>query len=370
LPCDSGAPAAGPSAFFARLCRAFPGGRARHFADVNLSRRSATNISYHEDSMLLPTRRSASCLSALALVLLLTACGGDDKKKPASQVAAKVNKEEISVHQVNAVLSRAGRLSAEQTAQASREVLEKLIDQELLVQKAIEKKLDRDPNILQALEAGRRQVLSQAYLEQLTSSAAKPSPEEIKAYFDKHPELFGERRVYRFQEVAVTVAAERLGAVQEQVAKSKSLNDLAAWFNANNIKFASNLVTKPAEQLPMELLPRLHQMKDGQVSLFPNANGLLLVQLVASQLVPLDLAAATPLIEQFTTNQRRSEMAAKEVSQIRAAAKIEYQGSFVKTEGEQKKAAEPAPAAAPAAPAAPAKGVSTEAVNKGVAGLK
>lgn len=312
--------------------------------------------------MYLAMHRSVSWLSALALVLLVTACGGDDKKKPASQVAAKVNKEEISVHQINAVLSRAGNLSPDQTAKASREVLEKLIDQELLVQKAIDKKLDRDPNIMQAVEAGRRQILSQAYLEQLTSSAGKPAAEEVKAYFDAHPELFSERRVYRFQETAVAVGQDQLPAVQEQVAKSKSMIDLFAWLKSSNIKFASNAATKAAEQLPMELLPRLHQMKDGQVSLFPTPSGLLIVQLVASQIAPLDLAAATPLIEQFITNKRRSEMAAKEVSQIRAAAKIEYQGSFAKAESEKKPAVEPA--------AAPAKGVSAESVNKGVAGLK
>ena len=312
--------------------------------------------------MYLPILRSVPRLSALTLVLFLAACGGEDKKKPASQVAAKVNKEEISVHQINAVLSRTGRLSADQTARASREVLEKLIDQELLVQKATEKKLDRDPNIMQALEAGRRQILSQAYLEQLTSSIAKPSPEEIKVYFDKHPELFSERRIYRFQEAAVTVETGQLAAVQEQVAKSRSLTEVAAWLTANNIKFAGSAATKAAEQLPMDLLPRLHQMKDGQVSLFPSPGGVLIVQLVASQMAPLDLAAATPLIEQFTTNQRRSEMVANEVSQVRAAAKIEYQGSFVKPEGEKTQAAEPAVAAA--------KGVSKESINKGVAGLK
>jgi EpsD family peptidyl-prolyl cis-trans isomerase len=327
---------------------------------------------------LLP-RRSAILLSAVTLALSLAACNDEDKKKPASQVAAKVNKEEISVHQINAVLARAGNLSAEQTALASREVLEKLIDQELLVQKALEKKLDREPNIMQAIEAGRRQVLSQAYLEQLTSAAAKPTAEEVKAYFEKHPELFSERRVYRLQEAAVAVGPDKLPAVQEQIAKSKSLNEVAAWLKANDIKFAANASTKSAEQLPMELLPRLHQMKDGQVALFPNPRGLLIVQLVASQNAPLDLTAATPLIEQFTLNQRRSEMASKEIAQVRAAAKIEYQGSFVKPEAATVPATTSAPAAPPveSKPVAeqkptvpPATGVSAESVSKGVAGLK
>lgn len=310
------------------------------------------------------THRLLQRISMLALVLLVAACGGEDKKKPASQVAVRVNKEEISVHQINAVLSRAGALTPEQTAQASREVLEKLIDQELLVQKALDKKLDRAPNVMQAIEAGRRQILSQAYLEQLTSGVAKPTADEIKAYYDKHPELFSERRLYRLQEAVAAVTADKLPAVREQVAKAKNLNDVVTWFKANDIKFAGNASDKAAEQLPMELLPRLHQMKDGQMSLFPNPRGLLIVQLVASQSVPLDVAAATPLIEQFIVNRKRTEMAAKEVADMRAAGKIEYQGSFAKPEGEQKPIAEQKPVATPE------KGVSAESVSKGVAGLK
>ncbi len=311
-----------------------------------------------------PMRTPLSWLLVAVAVLLLTACGGENKKKPASQVAVKVNNEEISVHQINTVLSRGGPSPLAQTEQASRDILEKLIDQELLVQKAVEKKLDRDPNVMQAMEAGRRQILAQAYLEQLTGSAAKPTAEEVKSYYEKHPELFSERRIFRFQEFLIAVGADQLSAVQEQVARSKSLNELVSWLKARDIKFGSDVTTKAAEQLPMELLPRLHKMKDGEVSIFPTPKGLLIVQLVASQIAPLDLAAATPLIEQFTLNQRRSEMAAKEVAQIRAAAKIEYQGSFTKSAADSKPAQEKTEASSSS------KDVSAESVRKGVAALK
>lgn len=314
-------------------------------------------------------------LAVLVSLAVLSGCGGDDKKKPASQVAAKVNKEEISVHQINAVLSRAGNLSQDQAKQASAEVLEKLIEQELLLQKAMEKKLDRDPKTMQALEASRRQIIAQAYLEQLAASVAKPAADEIKTYYAAHPELFSERRIYRLQEIVAAVPAEQRAATQDMIAKSKSLNDVASSLKNNNIKFAANVATKPAEQLPLEILPRLHQMKDGQVAAFPNPNGLLILQLVASQTMPVDLTAATPMIEQFLGNKKRSELVTKEVADLRKDAKIEYVGAFVKSESA------PATAAAPTAPATPAEkpkeaaaagagGVSSESISKGVAGLK
>src|SRR4051812_48453470 len=109
-------------------------------------------------------------LGALALALavaatLLVGCGDKKKDKAATQTAAKVNKEEITVHQINFLLAQQRALPPEQAASANRAVLERLIDQELTLQKASDQKLDRDPRVVQQLEAARREIISRAYLE-------------------------------------------------------------------------------------------------------------------------------------------------------------------------------------------------------------
>ena len=267
-------------------------------------------------------------VSMLCLVMLVAACGGE--KKAATQVAAKVNNEEISVHQINGALARAGNLTPEQAKLAGREVLEKLIDQELLVEKAMDKKLDRDPRTMQAIEASRRQILAQAYMQDLVAAVAKPTGEEVKAYFDKHPELFSERRIYRFQQISVAAGRDQQPALQQRMASAKSLNEVLAWLKEKNIQFAGDVATKPAEQLPMELLPNFNQMKDGQIGVVSGDKGMQILQLLASQAAPIDLAAATPAIEQFLSNQKRGEVAEKEMKQLRANAKIAYMGDFAK----------------------------------------
>ena len=99
---------------------------------------------------------------AVGLVVGLAAGGGASKDKPASQTAAKVNKEEITVHQINLVMGQQRALPPEQAASASGQILERLIDQELALQKAGEQKLDRDPRVMQQLEAARREIISRA----------------------------------------------------------------------------------------------------------------------------------------------------------------------------------------------------------------
>ena len=116
------------------------------------------------------TIRSVAVASAVIASLVLAGCG-DKKDKPASQVAAKVNKGEISVHQINYVLQRQPGLKQEQAEEASKTALEKLIDQELAVQRATEMKLDRDPRVVQAIEAARRDILARFYLEKVAEAA-------------------------------------------------------------------------------------------------------------------------------------------------------------------------------------------------------
>ena len=103
-------------------------------------------------------------LALMAAVALLAGCG-DKKEKGASQTAAKVNKAEVTVHQINFVLQQQRGLRPEQADAASKQILERLIDQELALQKADDLKIDRDPRVVQQLEAAKREIIARAYLE-------------------------------------------------------------------------------------------------------------------------------------------------------------------------------------------------------------
>ena len=246
-------------------------------------------------------------LVTLAAVLV-AACGDkkDDGKAAATQVAAKVNKGEISIHQINAVLQRTGAIPPEQVKRASGEVLERLIDQELFVQQATQKKLDRSVAAVQAVEAAKREIYARAYLEQITAQATKPDAAAIAAFYNENPALFAKRRVYNLQELSVQIAGDRIPALMQKISDAKNVTEIANWLRAEKIPFNANAGVKAAEQLPLELVPRFAAAKDGQIVLAQVPGGMLISYIVESREQPMDEKAAAPLIEQSIPTRRKS----------------------------------------------------------------
>jgi EpsD family peptidyl-prolyl cis-trans isomerase len=298
----------------------------------------------------------------LAGAAVLAACGKSDDKKAASQVAATVNSEEITVHQVNNVLARNPNITPEAAPRAKREIVERLVDQELARQQALEKKLDRSPNVVQAIEAAKTEILARAYLQEVAAAQAKPTPEEVTKYYAEHPELFSQRRLYMLEEIAVASKDGIAAALRERVAKAKSMQEIADWLKAREVQYAVNRGGRAAEQIPLEMLPKLQKMKDGEIQVIEAADHLNVIRVLATKAAPVDETTAAPRIQQFLFNRRSSEVIAEEMKRLKEHAKIEYVGEFA--------AATPA-AAKPAAAAAPKEAASPDAsIEKGVRGLQ
>jgi EpsD family peptidyl-prolyl cis-trans isomerase len=303
-------------------------------------------------------------LAAVAAAVVLVGCG-EKKEKAASQTAAKVNKDEVTVHQINFVLQQQRNLRPEQADAASRQVLERLIDQQLAVQKAEEQKLDRDPRVVQQLEAVRREVIARAYLEKVGEAAAKPTPDEIQKYYNEKPALFAERRVYQIQEIAIEAKPEQVPALRERLGAAKNIQEFIEFLRANDFRFGGNQAVRAAEQLPLNSLDAFARMKDGQAMVVPTPQGIQVVVLAGSRSQPVTLEQARPAIEAFLLNERRRKLVEDDVKAMRAAAKIEYVGKFAEKASEPAASAPAAPAPAPAASA----GVNESDLSKGL-GLK
>ncbi len=314
-------------------------------------------------------------VAVASTALLLAGCGGN--KETASQTAAKVNRDEITVHQINFVLQQQRGLRPEQADAAGKQILERLIDQQLALQKADDLKLDREPAVVQQMEAAKREILARAYLEKVGEGATKPTPEEIKKYYDDKPALFKERRIYSLQEIAIEAKPEQVDTLREKLGAAKNIGDFIEYLKSADFKFAGNQAVRSAEQLPLQSLDTFAKLKDGQAILSPSANGVQVIVLAGSRSQPVTEEQARPAIEQFLLNERKRKLIEDDVKAMRAAAKIEYVGKFAEASKPASAAGSaagrcsrrpPATAATPPPPAA-SNGLSAADIKKGM-GLK
>ena len=322
--------------------------------------------------MLRPSHQMKLSSLLIALLVALAGCGGDKDKKSATQVAAKVNSSEISVHQVNAVLSKLQGVPPEAAAAVRKEVLGKLIDQQLAFDQAVEKKLDRNPEVMTAIESAKREIISRAYLDQVVGALPKFTDDDVKNYYTSNPALFSQRRVYNLQELTVEGKSEILPELRQLVSSGKSMDEIVNWLKAKDVKYKAAAAPKPAEQISLDVLPKLLDLKDGQTRLLEGQQNYLILHLLASQSAPVDEVAAKPRILQFLNNQRAKKTVEEEIQRLKAAAKIEYLGDFAasaETPAVKPPVPEAKPEAKPAEKAADGK-IGNSNMEKGVAGLK
>lgn len=288
-------------------------------------------------------------VAALGVVLVVAGCGGEGETK-ATQVVAQVNGDEISVHQVNHVLQRTPGVTIERAAEARKAILERLIEQQVLVQAASDAKLDRNPEVLQRLEAARREILARAWLERVAAGVPRPDAKAVSEYFRSQPQLFQERKVYKFDEIVLSRRPANWSEIEKSLLDVKSVEEAAAALLGHGIDapVAGNS-TRAAEQIPLAILPRLEGVKEGDVIIYPQAAGVVIAEVRSIRVEPVDEKRATPVIEQFLVNRTRNELVKAEVKRLRQTAEVVYVGEFAATAASSATdaAVDPAQAAAP-----------------------
>ena len=269
--------------------------------------------------------RILSLTAALLAAVLATACG--DKRLPPGEPVAEVDGTTIIEPQLTFVLAQRNLRPAQAEA-AGRQVLERIVDQQLAAAKAGELQLDREPRVQLALDAARREVLARAYLERLGEAAPKPTAEEIQAYYDSKPALFRQRRIYTLQEITVEADAAQQAALREALSAAPTVNAFVEHLKAGGLRYSAAQAVRAAEQLPLPALERLAGLRDGQAGVVPHPNGLQVVVLAGSREQPVSLEQARPAIEQYLLAERRRKLAEEDLRALRAAARIEYRGKY------------------------------------------
>lgn len=72
------------------------------------------------------------------------------------------------------------------------------------------------------------------------------------------------------------------------------MRDITAWLKSQDVKFTANRTVHTAEQITLELLPKLQSMNDGAIGVVETGGCLAVLHMIASQSAPVDEEKATP----------------------------------------------------------------------------
>ncbi len=295
-----------------------------------------------------PTEGSRACRSramlgmvvALAALGVLSGCGNRQAGND-TQVAARINDEDVSVHQVQHVLQEQPRLMAEYGEAAPRKALDALVEQELAAQAAHDAGMQSDPSVIQALEAARRETLARAFQDRLARQAIQPDADTIDRYYDDHADRFAHRRLYSLQEFSIEANARQRETVRALAQASATLAELQQGLSGNKLRYSTRPLMLATEAIPTPLRAEVQALQVGRALMVERPRGMQLLYLVAVQDFRLDRNAARPIIEAELLAQSRRERVEQGMKPLRQAARIDLMGKFAQAESPSAAASSP-----------------------------
>lgn len=268
-----------------------------------------------------------SCVS-----MLMLGCTPSHQATAPSQVVARVNETDLTVHQLNHML--ASRRVASSTDSVLRlQALEALIDQQVLAHQARRDGADRDPAVLAAIQSATNRILAQAQADRLTSRTDPPSSTDVDAFYDAHPELFKERRVYTVDELSIPMGMLRNpDELRARASKARRVDDINGWLQSNGVAAARQTGVIRPEDLSLDNASRLQTAQTSDILVMnPGSGGTQVLQVLKFERHPVSRTQAKPWIERKLLDTRQRERLNTELAALRGASKIELMGEFAQS---------------------------------------
>lgn len=275
---------------------------------------------------LIKFNKAATSTRVICGVLLLVISVGipacKSKEKKSGQALVRVNGEEITVLQINDELRRAG-VKYDQQEYATGKFLQILIDRNLLSDEAMRNRIDRTPEVVQAIERAKSEIIAQAYLGSVMTKISKPSVAEIRDYFQTHPEYFSERKQLDMHQLVIS-EKDFNAELRLFIDSANSIDEVAEWLDSHNVKYARGQLSRSTSDMPEQMVATIKKMNKGQLFLIKERDNHLLNFIIDIKDSPVTFNNAALQIEQYLINKKSKDAVDAEIAHLRSLAKIEY----------------------------------------------
>lgn len=261
-------------------------------------------------------------VTGLAIALLLTACGRGSVEP--SQVLVTVNADEVTVHQLNFALAKTRQSNPSDKDKEA--MIERLVDRQLIFQQAQQLKLDRRQEVMSKLEDMRMEIMVAAYVDELAAKLPPIEDAVAAAYYQEHPSLFAQRRLYRLREITIPAEQKNMAPKPDEILdhlkQKEALADVIGWLGKQPGRFYDQLLVRPAEDFPVDVADQLLDMRVGEVFPVKRDSGLIIYEIQGYEAAPLTWKSAAPVIKTYLAQQKVNNAVSDEIKRLRRIAKL------------------------------------------------
>lgn len=263
-------------------------------------------------------------LAMLCSPLLLTGCGASAVDKNKTQVVAKVNGDEVTVHEVNQYVAHLAQLNGT-PEQIRKAAVDAVIDQHLLQTAAKQARLDRDVDVVQAELESKKQILITAYQARQFGAPVTPTPAQIAAYYQAHPALFAEHKLYQLMSLHIKMSAEKQNVLLDELKKSESIYTFIDYLKTQHLTYDERTMLKAPEDMSATEHSAFTKLKVGDATILnQDEDSIQIVTLIATQPQPVALDNAQLQITDLLRAQSKQDQLARWLKTARQSAKIIY----------------------------------------------
>ena len=150
-------------------------------------------------------------LMLIALTTVLAGCSGDAGRET---VVARVGHVDITLDELQRRLNELPPYTKAQyaTPEGQIEFLERIVEEEVLYQSAVNSGYESDPSVVEPLEAIKRRAMIQAFYRDKVEKQAEVPEDEIIAYYEEYSEHFQAPARVRFRHIMTETRGQALEA--------------------------------------------------------------------------------------------------------------------------------------------------------------
>lgn len=253
------------------------------------------------------------------LACILSSCQSQHNSE-SSQVLARVNNEEITVHQLNAESLKIYHSSQPQPLEQDK-VIEHLIENTLFKQALFQENLNRKLAFVPSIANATTEAYAEVYKSYLMRDLPPPTTNEILQYQQSHPEYFERRQLFAVNEIKI-VSDLSIYDVEFLAFKAKNFAKAIDWLHEHKVNFVNYHHFLTTDQLHAAFFQKNKQLAVDAMIVFNEAGNIHLQAIKPMMPAPIAEADAFFIAKERLMNKRRDDKISNELAGLKAIANI------------------------------------------------